>query len=118
MELTRARQDKLASLIADGKEHEFYTWSEWAGVKGARAMTLEYDRHECQICKQKGRYSKAVIVHHIKHLRDRPDLAVKLFDGADRQLISLCKRCHEEQHPESMRKNAETEAHLTEERWD
>jgi 5-methylcytosine-specific restriction endonuclease McrA len=58
------------------------------------------DNHECQICKRKGRYRRADIVHHVKHLKDRPDLALSIWDGEERQLVSVCRQCHEDLHPE------------------
>ncbi|MFR0798525.1 MAG: hypothetical protein ACLSHJ_07090, partial [Oscillospiraceae bacterium] len=63
------------------------------------------DHFECRHCKARGRFRKGRIVHHVKHLRDRPDLALSVFDpdtGA-RQLETLCKACHELEHPESQR---------------
>ena len=35
-----------------------------------------------------------------------------------RQLVSVCKRCHEELHPESQRQFRRIRAPLTAERWD
>ena len=113
------RLAQLTRLIAEGREHEFYLWPEWRGEpNGLRAQVLRMDRHECQACKRKGRYRKAVIVHHVKHLKARPDLALSIFDGEDRQLESVCKSCHEAYHPESQRRNPDPAPPLTEERWD
>lgn len=113
------RLAQLRKLIAQGKEHEFYTWPEWRREPdGIRAQVLRIDRNECQCCRRKGRYRKAVIVHHIKHLKDRPDLALSIFDGEDRQLESVCKSCHEAYHPESQRRCIDPTPPLTEERWD
>ena len=70
--------------------------------------------------KAAGRFRRVFIVHHIKHLRQRPDLALSVFDpdtGA-RQLETLCKRCHELEHPESQRQYAPQTPPLTAERWD
>lgn len=75
------------------------------------------DHYECQHCKAAGRYRRAEIVHHVKHLRDRPDLALSIWDGDERQLVSVCKPCHEAEHPESLRK-WETVQPVTTERWD
>lgn len=86
-----------------------------------REQVLAMDHWECQICRQRHRYRRAVLVHHVKHLKDRPDLALSVFDEAteERQLISVCRSCHEEQHPERMRKNFFVFVPpLTEERWD
>ncbi|WP_255294534.1 HNH endonuclease [Bacillus cereus] len=34
--------------------------------------------YECQECKRRGKYSKGRNVHHIKQLRNRPDLVYNL----------------------------------------
>ena len=76
------------------------------------------DNCECQKCKALGRYRRASLIHHVKHLEHRPDLALSVWDGDERQLISLCKRCHEEEHPESLQKFEHTKPPVTVERWD
>ena len=70
--------------------------------------------------KQKADTAKATIVHHVKHLKDRPDLALSIIDPdtGERQLITVCKRCHEELHPESQQQTISKEKFETEERWD
>ena len=114
--ITDKQRKKLDELLLAGNQHGFYLWKSWRNL---REKVIEMDNHECQICKAKGKYSAAVIVHHIKHLDDRPDLALSIYDDetGERQLISLCKQCHEDQHPDALReiKIAQT---LTEERWD
>ena len=107
---------QLTELLKDGRGDLFYSRASWLRVRG---MVLKLDNYECQYCKARGRYSRAVIVHHVKHLRDRPDLALSVYDGGRRQLVSCCKRCHEEQHPESFSKiKTSSEKFETEERWD
>lgn len=50
---------------------------------------------------KKGKYSKAILVHHINHLKENPELALEIYDKeGKRNLISLCQSCHEEEHPE------------------
>ena len=110
-----ARTTKLIFLISSGREHEFYLWGAW---KAIRQKVLSLDHYECQTCKAKGKYAKATIVHHVKHLKDRPDLALSIWDGDERQLISLCKSCHEAEHPESQRQYKNICAPVTAERWD
>lgn len=109
------RLAELRGLLEAGREHEFYSWPEWRRL---RSDVLTLDNRECQECKRRGRYAKAVIVHHVQHLRDRPDLALSIYDGDQRQLESVCKRCHEALHPESQRRNAPVAPPLTAERWD
>jgi 5-methylcytosine-specific restriction protein A len=108
---------KLRKMIDNGNADGFYSWKPW---KRLRKDVLRLDHYECQLCKAKGRYSRAEIVHHVKHLKDRPDLALSIWDGEERQLVSVCRRCHEELHPESMEGRfpaAKREA-VPEERWD
>lgn len=111
------KQERLKQLIESGRTDLFYSWKTW---KHIRDQVLRIDRYECQICKSKGRYRQAVIVHHVKHLKDRPDLAfsIKDPDTGERQLISVCKGCHEELHPESQKQFDIKKEPVTEERWD
>lgn len=101
-----------------GKDYDrpidFYKSTEW---KKLRAAVLRMDRNECQMCKAAGRYSRAVTVHHVHHLKDRPDLALSLKDEhGKRQLVSLCKHCHNKVHPEKFKEYNYKEP-LTPERW-
>lgn len=115
--ISDGRLCQLQKLIASGQEAQFYSWKEWLQI---RPDVLKLDQGECQSCKQRGRHRAARIVHHVKHLRDRPDLALSIWDPetGERQLVSVCKRCHEELHPESRRPFQRLYAPLTEERWD
>lgn len=115
MGISDGRLAELRGLLDAGSEHEFYSWTEWRKL---RRDVLRMDNHECQECKRRGVYSKASIVHHVKHLRDRPDLALSVYDGDSRQLEAVCKRCHEALHPESQRQYMPTAPPLTAERWD
>lgn len=92
---------RLTNLIESGCVDSFYHWTEW---EKTRMEVLAFDHYECQACKAKGKYCKAVVVHHVKHLKERPDLALSIWDGEQRQLVSLCRRCHEEVHPERIKK--------------
>lgn len=118
--ITQRRLNQLVKLIAAGREDEFYSWPEWRGEDGVRNAVLKLDRHECQHCKAKGRYRRGYIVHHVKHLRERPDLALSVYDEetGERQLVTVCKLCHEEEHPESLRPIMPKAAPITVERWD
>lgn len=70
----------------------FYLSKTW---EITRSVVLRRDHYECQKCKDKGKVTKATCVHHIKHLKDYPELALTLEN-----LISLCDACHNEEHPE------------------
>ena len=80
---------------------DFYNGQRW---KSFRKRVLIRDGYTCQRCKRYGKLTPATEVHHIKHLDEYPELA---FDPAN--CISLCKGCHNMQHPEkgtnSARKN-------------
>nr|DAM00539.1 MAG TPA: Restriction endonuclease [Caudoviricetes sp.] len=115
--ISGARLQELVSLLAAGHEYKFYSWPEWRAL---RLEVLRLDRYECQHCKATGRYRKGYIVHHVKHLRQRPDLALSVFDPdtGQRQLETLCKQCHELEHPESQRQFQPKALPITAERWD
>lgn len=118
MAISDARLRQLQAMIETGTSDDFYDWAEWIDT---RRKVLELDRQECQICKRCGRYRRAVIVHHVKHLRDRPDLALSVFDPEteERQLVSVCRACHENQHPErGLKRPKKIVKLITEERWD
>ena len=108
--------DKLTDLIAQGREGEFYRSRTW---KRVAHEVRQIDRNECQLCKACGRYSRGEIVHHIKHLRDRPDLAMDIYDPitGERQLITVCKRCHEREHMGTLIKTGNKDGFTNEERW-
>jgi len=72
--------------------HAFYHTTAW---RKKRRAILKRDHYACQRCRRQGRYTPATTVHHKRHLKDAPELA--LTDG---NLESLCAACHEEEHPE------------------
>lgn len=79
------------------KERKFYKTTAW---KKKRWEILARDNHECQVCKTEGRFAPANTVHHIKHVEDRPDLAL-----VDDNLVSVCAACHNREHPERFIQN-------------
>ena len=98
--------------MADGDAnwiHAFYRCAAWLHK---RFEILTRDNFECQKCKRRGRFSKAVCVHHIKHLRRRPDLVL-----VDSNLMSLCLECHDEEHPEKLKKNKTIRRVVSDEQW-
>ena len=109
----------LLGLIAAGDIHPFYVSSEWRQLAAA---VLRDDCRNCQIC---GKANAADLVHHVRHVKRFPQLALSRYyvdeDGTQqRNLISVCRGCHEAVcHPERMRKpTAKPEAFATAERWD
>ena len=115
--MSEAQLRRLVALLNTGRENVWYNSEPW---RSTRETVLKADRYECQRCKERGRYSRAVLVHHVKHLKDRPDLALSIIDPAtgERQLVSVCKRCHEELHPEAQRQYRPKGKPVTAERWD
>lgn len=115
----------MTMTMTEEEVSAFYQSPAW---RRKRKAILKYDNYECQLCKtgkgfaHRPMYTPAEIVHHVKHLRDRPDLKLSDIyvdtDGVSRrQLISVCKRCHEEVcHPERLRRWRGGRP-LTEERW-
>lgn len=89
------------------REHKFYHTTDW---KRKRLEILDRDNYECQMCKERGQQSQATTVHHMVHLRTDKSLAL-----TDSNLLSLCSACHNEVHPEKLKK-FETDIH--EERWE
>lgn len=85
----------------------FYHTREW---KKKRTEILERDHYGCTMCRAKGKYTRADTVHHVKHLKDAPELA--LDDG---NLMSLCASCHDEVHKGETRDGRERFS--TPERW-
>ena len=83
---------KLLQAIESGREDIFYNSRTW---RKKRRQILERDNFECQMCKELGRVGKGETVHHIKHLKYRPDLGL-----VDENLLTLCYAHHNEVHPE------------------
>lgn len=115
--MTPDKLARLTALLAAGRENVWYNSSDWGRVKEA---VKRMDHCECLVCKAMGRHSPARLVHHVKHLRDRPDLALSIYDPdtGERQLICVCKQCHELLHPESQRQYRPSKIPVTAERWD
>ena len=116
--MTKTQLERLRRLIDEGQEERFYSWKDWKRLSAVVRARL--DNAECQKCKARGKYAPAEIVHHVKHIQDRPDLALSVYDPdtGERQLISLCRACHELEHPERLRPQRGAAAKpLTEERW-
>lgn len=94
----------------------FYKLKVWI-VK--RREVLALDHGECQHCKRRGKHVPAKYVHHVHHVKDRPELALSIWctdenGKAMRQLISLCHECHEAEHGHRVKEAKEP---LTLERW-
>ena len=85
------------------------------------------DHYECQDCRkrlqkaaEKGqqlsgrdrKIGRAEEVHHIKELKEHPELALD-----DDNLVSLCTQCHNMRHERNPHKFVRRKKRLTEEKW-
>jgi len=94
----------------------FYKTYAW---KKLRKEVLQEDKYECQMCKKRGYYRRANTVHHIKPMDKYPELALSTYYTDEngekkRNLISLCRVCHEREHEYRQPEKSEP---LTPERW-
>ena len=91
--------NEIKKLIASGDTKLFYKDYTWR--KLALGIIAEH-KHECYMCKQHGKYTRATMVHHVEHLKSYPELAYsKTYtdnDGEHIQLMPLCHDCHEKIH--------------------
>ncbi|WLR44470.1 HNH endonuclease signature motif containing protein (plasmid) [Bacillus carboniphilus] len=76
----------IRKYFESGDLMKFYKSREWMKL---RLVALRRDNYECQMCKDEGRYHKAENVHHVKEVKDRPDLALDIDN-----LLCLCIKCH------------------------
>lgn len=109
----------LVGLISSGDIHPFYVSREWRTLSAA---ILRSDHRNCQIC---GRANAADLVHHVRHVKDFPRMALSRYytdeDGQkQRNLLSVCRVCHENVcHPERLRRHQPRDPGFsTAERWD
>ncbi|HAN09373.1 MAG TPA: HNH endonuclease [Clostridiales bacterium] len=68
----------------------FYKSTKWIHK---REKILRRDKYECQECKRYGKTIEAKTVHHIHPLEIRPEMGL-----INKNLISLCNKCHEGMH--------------------
>ena len=101
---------ELLDAIRRGNTRKFYKSKEW---RYKRKDIFKRDHNECQKCKRNGGHSKATTVHHKKHLKEYPELAL-----VDSNLESLCGTCHNEEHPEKLQTPAVKKKIVIEERWE
>ena len=88
---------------------------------------MDQYHNECYKCRKKGKITQAQTVHHINHVKDRPDLALTQYIITEQgekkaNLIPLCNSCHNKEHPEKQYKayftNKKKKDNEPEERWD
>ena len=83
---------------------DFYKSGIW---KTFRKHVLEHKKSYCERCWQRGFYKKGKVLHHKKHLREFPELAL-----TESNTELLCDDCHKEEHPEEFKATKYLE------RWD
>lgn len=110
--------DWIRRLYKEGTIYKFYKSPQWIRL---RNQILEDDHYECVDCREKGRYTRAKLVHHENEVRDRPDLAMsKTYvdkEGQEqRNLVSLCMDCHERRHERAF-KGQKSKKYINTERW-
>ena len=74
----------------DIREQAFYISKEWLRV---RKIALARDHFLCQHCLKDKQVTAADVVHHIKELKQFPELALTLDN-----LLCLCNACHNTVH--------------------
>lgn len=110
---------QIKHLINTNRLDIFYNSRAWRRL----AHSIMHEQHnECQVCKSHGRYSKAIVVHHVCYLRKCPDLAYSRTytdtEGKEhKQLIALCHDCHERIHGRGAYKSQSKDKFTNEEKW-
>lgn len=109
----------IKRLIRDNKIVEFYKTDDWREL---RLDILNDFHYECQGCLKKGKYTRADCVHHVNHVKDRPDLALSRYyidkhGKKQYQLVPLCNICHNIEHPEKLMTEEQKNKFTNEERW-
>lgn len=107
---------QIRALIARGRLHEFYNDRYWRRL--SHQIIAEHD-HDCMLCRQQGHAGTAVLTHHVRHLKDFPELAYSRTyrdaQGDHIQLMPLCYDCHERIHKRGI--YAEPKGYTNEELW-
>lgn len=109
----------IRRLIAEDKVELFYQTDEW---KDLREKVLQDFHFECQECLKRGKYTRAICVHHVNEVRHRPELALSRHyvdskGNTQANLVPLCNQCHNIAHPEKGYKSTKKERFCNEERW-
>lgn len=114
----------ILKIMTEREIKRFYNGKKW---KLKRLDILKRDRYECQDCVQRlqeaavegtqlqgedRKIRKAEEVHHIKELREYPELGL-----VDDNLISLCTQCHNIRHGRCVNRFVKRKKRLTEEKW-
>lgn len=109
--------EQIRALIAAGCIEAFYNDRYW------RRLSREIiDEHhgECMMCREAKRLTPASLVHHVRELKQYPELAYSRTytdDAGDEhmQLMPLCHDCHERIHKRGIYANRT--GYTNEEKW-
>lgn len=105
----------IKELIKEDKLWKFYKGKDFRRVK---AEVLKEQKNECQECLRKGKITIADTVHHVQFVRKHPRLALDkeyiYKDKKYKNLIAVCRECHNKLHPE---KSFAKKPKLNEEKW-
>lgn len=109
--------DQIRQLIAAGCVEEFYNDRYWRRLS---KEIIKENHGECLMCKAEHRLTAATLVHHVRHLKDYPELAYSRTYTDDNgeeqmQLMPLCHECHERVHERGL--YARHTGYTNEERW-
>lgn len=110
----------IQQLIKDKVLWKFYKSKLFRELK---EEVLKEQHYECQECLRKSPriITKADTVHHVQFVRKYPELALSkyyIFKGVERRnLIAVCKSCHNKLHPEKRTATKENKRFVNEERW-
>ena len=115
----------IRELIDKDELWRFYKSKEWIALK---TKVLKENHYECAECRKHGVITRndddrlLSTVHHVCHVRDHPELALSEWykdystGKLERNLIPVCKACHNKLHPEKIKRSSQ-EKFMNEERW-
>lgn len=111
----------IKELIKEDKLYKFYKSQAWLLL---RSEVLRDNHYECYHCMLEGKYTRAVMVHHVNEVRKRPDMALtKTYidkEGQEqRNLVPLCFACHEKEHDRfgDYKRESGSERFTNDEKW-
>ena len=85
----RKERDAAYARVRSKADKRFYGLDAWIKL---RDIKLNRDPY-CEMCLKEDRHSPATLVHHVKEVKEHPELALD-----DSNLMSLCKHCHSVVH--------------------
>ena len=108
--------EQIRKLIRNGNESEFYNDRYWRQLS---KDVIKEHHGECIMCRYAHRMRAATLVHHVRHLKEYPELAYSRTYTAEgvqhMQLMPLCHDCHERIHNRGI--YAQHDGYSNEEKW-